>query len=371
MPLQMYQPSEKKPLSQVKYVIAIAAGKGGVGKSTVTVNLGHALKKLGYSVGIMDTDIYGPSMRKMLPEDRLPIQRGQTIIPALCRGILMISMAYFRKEHEAAIVRAPIANGVITQFIQNVEWGELDFLLIDFPPGTGDVQLTLSQQANLTGAVMVTTPQDVAVMDVRKAMNMFEQVHIPILGIVENMSYYYHPASKETIYLFGKGGGEKLASEEGAAFLGSVPIEPQLSISGDNGKSLFYNETDEGGKKIVDVFCSIAKKVAAQARAINKPGEPSNKYELLNIKRADDHSFIIEWKDGVITRYRFNEVQKDCPCAGCSEIKEKQISPDVDAIRIIPVGRYALRIEFNSGCTAGIYSYDLLRKLGANERVNE
>jgi ATP-binding protein involved in chromosome partitioning len=242
MPLPIHQPKPSHPLSNIKYVIAIAAGKGGVGKSTVTVNLGLALKQRGYKVGIMDTDIYGPSVRKMLPEDRMPSQNGQTITPALCQGIPMISMAYFRRENEAAVVRAPIANGVISNFINHVAWGSLDFLLIDFPPGTGDVQLTLSQQANLAGAVMVTTPQDVAVLDVRKAMNMFYQVKIPIIGIVENMSYYQNPSTDEKVYIFGKEGGKRLADEIGAPFLGTIPLDPQLCECGDSGESIFLKQ---------------------------------------------------------------------------------------------------------------------------------
>lgn len=241
MPIQMYQ-EESSTTPRIKHVIAIAAGKGGVGKSSVTVNLALALKHLGYIVGVMDTDIYGPSVRKMLPEDRLPSQKGTVITPALCQGIRMISMAYFRKDNEAAVVRAPIANGVITQFIKNVDWGPLDYLLIDFPPGTGDIQLTLSQQANLTGAIMVTTPQEVAVMDVRKAMHMFEQVSIPIIGIVENMSYFFHKKTDEKLYLFGKGGGERLAMESGVPFLGSIPIDPALCQSGDRGQSIFSED---------------------------------------------------------------------------------------------------------------------------------
>ena len=153
MPLPLFQNSNSKnqsnQIDHITSVVAIAAGKGGVGKSSVTVNLGLALQAKGYRVGIMDTDIYGPSIRKMLPEDRLPIKKGSFIQPALCKGIKMISIAYFRKENEATAVRAPIANGFISHFINQIEWGELDFLLIDFPPGTGDIQLTLSQQAHL------------------------------------------------------------------------------------------------------------------------------------------------------------------------------------------------------------------------------
>ncbi len=254
MSLKMFNEEKKsKPLEKVKHVIAIAAGKGGVGKSSVTVNLATALKHQGFKVGVLDTDIYGPSVRRMLPEDQMPVQRGEIISPAICQGIKMISMAYFRNEGEAAVVRAPIANGIINQFIKSVDWGELDYLLIDFPPGTGDVQLTLSQQANLTGAIMVTTPQEVALMDVRKAMHLFEQVRVPILGIVENMSYYLHEATQEKIYIFGKGGGERLAEEKGLPFLGSIPLDPQLCQNGDQGTSIYTNENHPTAIAFTDV----------------------------------------------------------------------------------------------------------------------
>jgi len=236
MSLPMYKKQEKpKALPNVKHVIAVAAGKGGVGKSTVAVNLALSLHYLGYSVGIMDCDIYGPSVRKMLPEDRPPTQEDVKITPALCRGIQMISMAYFRKSGEAAVVRAPIANGIISQFIQNVQWGALDYLILDFPPGTGDIQLTLAQQANLCGAVMVTTPQDVAVMDVCKAVDLFAQVKIPIIGVVENMSFYQQNNESEKVYLFGKAGGKKLAQRMGVPFLGEIPISQEICSSGDAG----------------------------------------------------------------------------------------------------------------------------------------
>jgi len=259
MPLPMFKSEEASPSSKIKSIVAIAAGKGGVGKSTLTVNLGLALRAMGYSVGIMDTDIYGPSLRKMLPEDRMPVQRGEKIIPALCSGMEMISMAYFRREDEASAVRAPIANNIVGQFIQNVVWGDLDYLLIDFPPGTGDIQLTLSQQLNLTGAVMITTPQEVSVMDVKKAMHLFEQVRVPIVGVVENMSYYFHEGTQEKIHLFGKGGGEKLARESGTPFLGELALDPYLSQCGDTGTSLFVD--NEKGQKSKDAFIKLAAKV--------------------------------------------------------------------------------------------------------------
>lgn len=275
MPLPMYSSAPPPPpLSQIKTVLAIAAGKGGVGKSSVTVNLAIALQRMGYRVGVMDTDIYGPSVRQMLPEDRLPAQRGEVIVPALCQGIQMISMAYFRKTHEAAAVRAPIANGVITQFIKNVAWGELDFLLIDFPPGTGDVQLTLSQQANLSAALMVTTPQEVALIDVRKAMHLFQQVRVPLLGIVENMSYYIHPGSQEKAYLFGREGGAKLSLEAGVPLLGQIPLDPAICQAGDEG---FSTKTP-----LASAFVQLAEQVLTQISLLKMQEEEGLKeFELV------------------------------------------------------------------------------------------
>lgn len=281
MPLPIYPEASSQPISEIKNIIAIAAGKGGVGKSSVTVNLALALQKLQFRVGIMDTDIYGPSIRKMLPEDRMPIQKGNLIIPAKCSGIQMISMAYFRKENESSSVRAPIANGIVTQFIKNVAWGPLDYLLIDFPPGTGDIQLTLSQQANLSGALMVTTPQEVATIDVRKAMHLFNQVKIPIIGVVENMSYYYHSSTKEMLYLFGKGGGERLALETGVPFLESIPIDPAICKSSDQGRSIFAEENIEA-RHVSERFIALAHQVIKHLKAIKEQSNGClNNFELV------------------------------------------------------------------------------------------
>lgn len=285
MPLKMFQSNsqERKPVPKIAHVVAIAAGKGGVGKSTVTVNLALALKQAGYSVGVMDMDIYGPSVRRMLPEDTMPVQNGDRIIPAVCGGIRMISMAYFRRENEAAAVRAPIANGLVAQFINQIEWGNLDFLLIDFPPGTGDIQLTLSQKANLCGAVMVTTPQEVAVMDVRRAFNLFEHVNVPVIGVVENMSYYAVPGTGEKAYLFGKGGGERLATDIGVPFLGAIPVDPRICECCDKGISLFSNSDAED--PAVEAFTGVAEAFIAHVTAL---------------KRLTDEcvsSFELEWKE--------------------------------------------------------------------------
>lgn len=281
MALKMFQADEKPlhSMAGIKCILGIAAGKGGVGKSTLTVNIARALKKMGFSVGVLDTDVYGPSIRKMLPEDRLPGRKGDKLVPALCEGMRVVSLAHFRKENEAAAIRAPIANGVINQFLNGVDWGALDFLLIDFPPGTGDIQLTLSQQAHLTGAIMVTTPQEVSVIDVKKAMSLFSSVRIPIVGVVENMSYYQPPIG-EKVYLFGRGGGEKLASESGLPFLGQVPLDESLCESGDTGRSLFDKE--ELSSPSAQAIMRIAEIVAAHAEALKEVGKGVlQKFELV------------------------------------------------------------------------------------------
>lgn len=284
MNLPMYKKTAFTPLSGVKSVIAIAAGKGGVGKSTVAVNLALALQHQGYKVGILDSDLYGPSVRKMLPESQPPAQKGQLLIPALCQGIKVISMAYFRQTNEATVVRAPIANNIITQFIQGVDWGDLDYLLIDFPPGTGDIQLTLSQQANLTGAIVVTTPQEVAILDVRKAMHMFDQLKVPIVGIIENMSAYYHPGSDERICIFGSGGGRKLAEQSGVPFLGEVPIDPQICLCGDSGKR-FISENSESHSAAAKAFLAIAQQAALEIIALKK------------LSKESLQNFELSWKE--------------------------------------------------------------------------
>jgi ATP-binding protein involved in chromosome partitioning len=252
----------------VKFVLGIAAGKGGVGKSSLTVNLAWCLKKMGRSVGIMDADVYGPSIRKMLSEDILPFNREGKIFPAEKKGIKSISMAYFLKEEEqAVIVRAPIANGIIKQFFHSVEWGDLDCLLIDFPPGTGDIQLTLMQEGSLSGGIVVTTPQEVALQDVSKAIALFHQMQVPVLGLVENMSYFQDPLSERRYYPLGKGGGPRLCHKEGIPFLGEIPLDENISRCCDEGISLLDGPQEN---KSIQAFEAIAKDIWEQLVSFEK-----------------------------------------------------------------------------------------------------
>lgn len=344
MPLAMYQENS------IKHVIAIAAGKGGVGKSTVTVNLALALVKLGFQVGILDADVYGPSLRKMLKEERRPGQSNQQFVPAECSGIKVISMAYFRPDSEAAAVRAPIANKVIQQFIQQVNWGRLDFLLVDYPPGTGDVQLTLSQHLPIDGAIMVTTPQQVAVMDVAKAIGLFRQVSVPILGIVENMSYLEH--KDERLYPFGSGGGEALAASAKAPFMGRIPIDSQISLFCDRGESLL-----ESNLVYRDLFTKLAEFFIQEL----KNGEL---HSHLKAKLSRQNELILIEKDGTEHLIKAKDIQKHCPCAGCESRTTQEIVDDVGIHHIHTAGKYALRFQFSKGCSNGIYSYEQLRKIG-------
>jgi ATP-binding protein involved in chromosome partitioning len=219
----------------VKYVIAVSSGKGGVGKSTVSVNLAVAMALSGAKVGLLDADIYGPNIPMMMGVTKPPEQIDGKIAPAESHGVKLISMGFFVPEDTAVVWRGPMVHTAIQQLFRDVLWGELDYLLIDLPPGTGDAQLTLTQLVPLTGAVTVTTPQEVALHDVRKGMMMFQKVNVPLLGIVENMSYFLCGHCGERTEIFSHGGGERAAAKLGIPFLGRVPIDPAIRDGGDSG----------------------------------------------------------------------------------------------------------------------------------------
>jgi ATP-binding protein involved in chromosome partitioning len=226
----------KLPIPGVQNVIAVGSGKGGVGKTTVAVNLAITLSKLGYSVGLLDADVYGPNVPLMMGISATPNAIGQRIRPLEAHGLKLMSMGFLNPGDKPLVWRGPMLNSVIQQFLRNVEWGTLDYLVIDLPPGTGDVQLTLIQTTPLTGAIVVTTPSDVSLEDARKAVHMFEQVREPVLGIVENMSYLEHNGEK--IYVFGKGGGARTAELMKVPLLAEIPLDPQTREGGDSGKPI-------------------------------------------------------------------------------------------------------------------------------------
>jgi ATP-binding protein involved in chromosome partitioning len=236
MPGQQQMP-QRQPIPGVKYLVAVASGKGGVGKTTVAVNLALALAKMGNKVGLLDADVYGPNVPIMLGSTAEPMATPQQrIIPVVAQGLKMISMGLLNPGDKPVIWRGPMLHSVITQFLRSVEWGELDFLVIDLPPGTGDVQLTLIQTVEVTGAVVVTTPSTVALADVRKAIEMFRQVNVEVLGVVENMSTFACPHCGKPVDIFGHGDGAKTAIEYGVPVLGEIEIDPRIRIGGDTGK---------------------------------------------------------------------------------------------------------------------------------------
>jgi ATP-binding protein involved in chromosome partitioning len=269
----------KEPIAGVKNLIAVASGKGGVGKTTVAVNLAIALKNLGASVGLMDADVYGPNVPVMLGTTEQPRALDEkTIIPVEVKGLKMISMGLLSPGDKPLIWRGPMLHSVIQQFLRGVRWGELDYLIVDLPPGTGDVQLTLIQSVAITGAVVVTTPSIVALADVRKAVEMFRQVNVEILGVVENMSYFSCPHCHGRIDVFGHGEGERMAQTFGVPFLGEIEIDPQIRIGGDTGKPVAsLGEDAPGGKSIY----AMARKVVARAAEVSAGAASAPSVQIL------------------------------------------------------------------------------------------
>jgi ATP-binding protein involved in chromosome partitioning len=268
----MPAPSDKAVLKGPKNVIAVAAGKGGVGKSTVAVNLALALQRHGAKVGLLDADVFGPSIPTMLGSPEVPPQASKEsrIIPAIHHGVKVISVGFFVDKDEAVVWRGPMVHRLLQQFLGDVDWGELDYLVCDLPPGTGDVQLSLSQLIPIAGAVMVTTPQEVSIVDVVKGIAMFEKVEIPILGIVENMSYYVCPACGHHDEIFSHGGGKRLAQEVGTEFFGEIPIDTRIRFGGDAGVPVIIASPDsENAQRFMELATKAALGVAKNV--LSKP----------------------------------------------------------------------------------------------------
>ena len=229
-------------LPGVRNVVAVASGKGGVGKSTVAINLALALRESGAAVGVMDADVYGPSLPLLTGVQGRPDTRDKRIVPHEGLGMKLMSMGFFLTDDSPVIWRGPMVHGLVRQFLTDVDWGELDYLIVDLPPGTGDAALTLTQQAPLSGAVIVTTANDLSLIDARKGLAMFEKVSVPVLGIVENMSFFVPPDLPDRkYYIFGRGGGERVANEIGVDFLAEIPIDPRVVEGGDRGRPILMH----------------------------------------------------------------------------------------------------------------------------------
>lgn len=259
--------AENDPVPGAKNVVLVMSGKGGVGKSTVAANVAVALKRMGYRVGLLDADIYGPSIPTMLGVTGQPVSDGKKIQPLQRFGLKLMSIGFLLEDNKTAVVwRGPMLHGALLQFLRDVDWGDLDYLLLDLPPGTGDIALTLSQHVRSNGAVIVTTPQDVALQDVYKAVSMNQKVGIPIAGVVENESYFVCDGCEKKHFLFGEGGGRKIAELSQAPLLGQLPIDPTVRQWGDAGTPVVEAAPQSD---IAKAFVSVAEKLIARLAETN------------------------------------------------------------------------------------------------------
>ena len=343
-----------------------------MGKSTVAVNLAHAFAAQGAKVGILDTDVYGPSIPSMVGLGDYSISNDDTtpdgkLKPVTAHGMQIMSLGFLTTRETPVIWRGPMASQLVQQFLGGVEWGELEYLFIDLPPGTGDIQLTLSQSVPLTGAVIVTTPQEVAYSIAEKGLRMFQTVQVPILGIVENMSYYNCPECGHNDPIFREGGGEKAASELNLPLLGKIPLNGEIARSGDTGVPLLAGkETTQLGQ----AYTELAVKVAEQLEALVKL-EAENPMRPTKVQATEDGNLHIHWQDGEKVSMTPRTLRQACPCASCvEEFTGKQlldpatVPADITLKGVSPVGRYALSLEFTDGHSSGIYNFNLLRGLG-------
>ena len=378
----------ENPLSYLGRIIAIASGKGGVGKSTVTANLAVTLAQHGLRVGLVDADLYGPSIPGMLgiPTATPPAMSPEgRVIPALAHGVKVISMGMLTGDDDPAILRGPMVTKYLQMFITQVGWGDLDFLLLDLPPGTGDTQLTLAQSFPLTGAVVVSTPQDVSLKIARRGLRMLEKVKVPILGIVENMSGFTCPSCGEVTHIFHQGGASKIATSLGVAFLGAVPLDPAIVDSGDNGVPLVVAAPDSPAARAYGVIADTLTGDIAPAPGVQIPfdwhldsgaGKPEAVSRQVAIATDrplaldfDATGLKIRWSDHTQT-IDPRDLRLACNCAACrDEISGKrllnpaQVPADVAPARIWSVGNYAIGVAFSDGHASGIYPLGTLRAI--------
>jgi ATP-binding protein involved in chromosome partitioning len=362
---------EQKPslisqnLSQIKHVIAVSSGKGGVGKSTVSTNLAVALSALGFKTGLMDADVYGPSVPKMFGNHESPEEQNGQIKPIEKYGLKFMSMGLLTDDSTPVIWRGPMATRLIQQFLGQVAWGELDYLLIDLPPGTGDVQLTLTQAAPLRGAVVVTTPQEVAVNITMRGIRMFDEVRVPILGVVENMSGFVCSHCNHTTEIFTKGGGEHTAHHMGLPFLGAIPLDPNVAQAGDHGDPLVHKDPKHPVSK---AFFAIAEKLIKEAHVTEANTKETS--ESPTEIGFDDHHVLMKWKDGHQSKFNSRKLRFLCPCATCvSEVTGKRMIKLEDVPEHLhptgfrPMGRYGVQISWSDGHATGIYTFNYLREV--------
>jgi ATP-binding protein involved in chromosome partitioning len=366
------KPKTHQGLKQVKNLVAVASGKGGVGKSTVAVNLALALSQTGAKVGIMDTDVFGPSLPTMMGLDQEMAGDPETgmINPSEKYGLKLMSIGFFIDKTSPVIWRGPMTSQLVQKFLGEVNWGELDYLIIDMPPGTGDIQLTLTQSAPLSGAVIVTTPQEVALADVRRGVKMFERVNVPVIGVIENMSYFVCDNCSKKHYIFLQGGGRRVGQELEIPFLGEVPMDPNVADGGDRGVPVVIGRPDD---RASDAYKTLAGQVAAALATMREGGDMKTMAPSpIEIIPMEDNKTGILWSDGQHHVYANRDLRAACHCASCiDEWTSKQlldpdsIPQDIHFKSYSKVGNYGIKFNWSDGHNTGIYSYDTLRELAS------
>ncbi len=373
-------------------MIAISSGKGGVGKSTVTANIAVAMAEAGLAVGVVDADVYGPSIPGMLGirGDKPAMSPGGKVVPAVAHGVKVISMAMLTDDDSPAILRGPMVTKYLQMFVRQVEWGALDVLLLDLPPGTGDIQLTLAQAFPLTGAVVVSTPQDVSLKIARRGLRMMEQVNVPILGMVENMSGFTCPSCGTVTHIFHQGGGAAIAQELGVAFLGKVPLDPAVVDCGDAGAPLVKAAPDSPAAA---AYRGIAAALAGEGEGVAgiampfawTPGDdtgkpapvptsPDGPEDRLAALDHDAGGLRLTWADGYVQTLAQRDLRIACRCAQCRDevtgaqlLDPATVPLDIRITRVWSVGNYALAFAFSDGHDTGIYTFRALRGMQSTE----
>lgn len=381
-------------LPGIRHIVAISSGKGGVGKSTVSVNLALVLQRLGGRIGLVDADVLGPSIPGMLgiPTGRPPATTpdGKAIPPERF-GVKTMSMGMLTGDDTPAILRGPMVGKYLRLLIGGAQWGELDYLILDLPPGTGDTQLTLAQSLMLSGAVIVTTPQDVSLKIARRGLRMFEKVQVPILGIVENMSAFTCPHCGKSTDIFRRGGGERMSREFGVPFLGAIPLDADVVTGGDEGRPMVI---DKPQSVVAQAYAVIAAALVAQLDAASTAvlrsfvwkwdsheGVPGwlegvvrprgSRTTAIGFRQRDARTLSMLWEDGHRDDFDVRDLRLACHCALCIEemsgrklLDPKTVRPDVSPRVISSIGNYAIGIDWSDGHNSGIYSFDHLRSLG-------
>src|SRR5450631_4896150 len=384
-------------LPGIRHIVAISSGKGGVGKSTVSVNLPLVLQRLGGRVGLVDADVLGPSIPGMLgmPTGQPPaVTPDGKVIPAERHGVKTMSMGMFTGEDTPAVLRGPMVGKYLRMLIGGVQWGDLDYLILDLPPGTGDTQLTLAQSLTMSGTVIVTTPQDVSLKIARRGLRMFETLHVPILGIIENMSTFTCPHCGKDTDVFRSGGGARMSEQLGVPFLGAIPLDADIVTGGDEGRPMLL---DKPNSVAAQAYQAIATALADQLQDLptmvlrpfawtweSGEGEPvwvesavrpsGSRTTSVGFRQRDARTLSVLWQDGHRDDFDVRDLRLDCHCAACIEeasgralLDPKSVPPDITPRMISSVGNYAITISWSDGHSTGIYSFEHLRAIGERD----